>query len=66
MGLAGGLLLAAWLAGAMAGALFGVAPLDLVAFSAAPLILLVVAGVACLFPARHAVADDPLGALRAD
>ena len=66
IGLAGGMVVAAWLTRAMAGALFGVAPLDLVAFSVAPLILLVVAGVACVFPARDAVADDPLGALRAD
>ena len=66
VGLVAGMLLAAWLTRAMASALFGVTPLDPVAFSAAPLLLLVVACVACLVPARRAVADDPVDALRAD
>jgi predicted permease len=65
-GLVGGILLAAWLTRAMAGALFGVTPLDPVAFAAAPLLLLVVAGVACLGPARRAAHGDPVDALRAD
>jgi ABC-type antimicrobial peptide transport system permease subunit len=65
-GLAVGMLLATWLTRAMASALFGITPLDMVAFSAAPLLLLAVAGVACLIPARRAVAADPLEALRAD
>jgi putative ABC transport system permease protein len=66
VGLMAGLVLAAWLTPAMASALFGVTPLDVVSFSAAPLFLLAVAGVACLVPARRAAADDPLDALRAD
>jgi putative ABC transport system permease protein len=65
-GLAAGMLLAALLTRAMASALFGVTPLDLVAFSAAPVILLAVACVACLVPAQRALAGDPLDALRAD
>jgi ABC-type antimicrobial peptide transport system permease subunit len=66
VGLAAGLLLAALLTRAMAGALFGVTPLDLVAFSAAPVILFAVACVACLVPARRAVADNPVAALGAE
>jgi putative ABC transport system permease protein len=66
VGLLAGMLLATLLTRAMASALFGVTPLDVVAFSAAPLLLLVVACVACLIPARRAVADDPVDALRAE
>jgi ABC-type antimicrobial peptide transport system permease subunit len=65
-GLVAGMILAAWLTRAMAGALFGVTPLDPVAFSLAPLLLCVVAGVACLGPARRAAREDPIAALRAD
>ncbi len=66
VGLVAGMLLAILLTRAMASALFGVTPLDVVAFSAAPLLLLVVACVACLIPARRAVAGDPVDALRAE
>ena len=66
IGLAGGVLLAALLTRAMASALFGVAPLDVVAFSAAPLLLLVVACTACVMPARRALAIDPADALRVE
>lgn len=66
IGLVCGVLLATLLTGAMASALFSVRPLDLVAFSAAPLLLLLVACVACLVPARRAAAEDPLDALRAE
>ena len=66
VGLAGGMLLAALLTRAMASALFGVTPLDLVAFSAAPLLLFGVACLACLVPARRALADKPVAALGAD
>ena len=65
-GIAAGVLLAVLLTRAMTSALFGVTPLDLVAFSAAPVLLFAVACVACLVPARRAVADDPVEALRAD
>jgi predicted permease len=44
--------------------LFGVTPLDWITFSAAPLLLLLVAVVACLVPARRAATTDPAVALR--
>jgi predicted lysophospholipase L1 biosynthesis ABC-type transport system permease subunit len=66
IGLVVGVLLATLLTRAMASALFGVGPLDPVALSAAPVLLFAVAFVACLVPARRAIADDPLDALRAD
>jgi putative ABC transport system permease protein len=66
IGLASGVLLASLLTGAMRGLLFGVTPLDGVAFSAAPLLLLIVATAACLIPARRAAALDPAGVLKAE
>jgi putative ABC transport system permease protein len=66
VGLVAGVLLATLLTRAMASALFGVGPLDPVALSAAPLLLLAVAFIACLIPARRAIADDPVEALRAE
>jgi ABC-type antimicrobial peptide transport system permease subunit len=65
-GLAVGVLLATFATRAMATALFGVTPLDTVAFSAGPLLLFVVACVACLIPARRAVDIDPAEALRGE
>ncbi|MGE3273583.1 MAG: ABC transporter permease [Vicinamibacterales bacterium] len=46
--------------------LFGVTPLDPVAFVAAPVLLLSVAAAACLVPARRAAAVDPVDALRCE
>jgi len=46
--------------------LFGIEPLDLVAFGVAPVILLLVAIIACLLPARRAAAADPAVAFRAE
>ena len=66
VGLVAGVLLSTLLTRAMAGALFGITPLDPVALSAAPILLFVVALIACLIPARRAVADDPVDALRAE
>ncbi len=66
IGLAAGLALATFATRAMASALFGVTPLDTVAFSAGPLLLLVVACFACLIPARRAAGIDPAEALRAE
>lgn len=44
--------------------LFGVTPLDWISFAVAPALLLVVAFVACLVPARRAAGTDPAVALR--
>ena len=46
--------------------LFGVTPLDWVSFTVAPLVLLVVALVACLAPARRAAGADPAQSLRCE
>jgi predicted permease len=64
IGLTIGIAAAAALTRFMRGALFGVAPLDLASFVAAPAILAIVALVACLVPARRAAAIDPAEALR--
>jgi putative ABC transport system permease protein len=66
IGLVVGVVLATFATRAMASALFGVTPLDTVAFSAGPLLLFVVACVACLIPARRAVGIDPAEALRVE
>jgi putative ABC transport system permease protein len=66
VGLALGVAVAAFATRAMASVLFGVAPLDAVAFSTAPLLLVLVAFVACLMPAWRAAAVDPAEALRAE
>jgi predicted permease len=66
IGLAIGLVAAAALTRFMRGALFGVAPLDLASFGAAPAILTIVAVLACVVPARRAAATDPAAALRCD
>jgi len=64
IGLALGIAGAAGLTRLMQQMLFGVTPLDWVSFTAAPLVLLVVALLACLLPARRAAATDPAVALR--
>jgi ABC-type lipoprotein release transport system permease subunit len=65
-GMVVGTALATLVTRAMASALFGVTPLDPVAFSAGPLLLFVVACAACLIPARRAVGIDPAETLRAE
>ncbi|HMF94285.1 MAG TPA: ADOP family duplicated permease [Vicinamibacterales bacterium] len=66
IGLGLGLTAAAGLTRFMRGALFGVAPLDLSSFIAAPIVLALVAAAACLLPAHRAAATDPAEALRCE
>jgi putative ABC transport system permease protein len=66
IGLAAGLIGAAFLTRFMQGALFGVQPLDAPSFAAAPVVLLVVAAFACVLPASRAAATDPARALRSE
>jgi hypothetical protein len=51
---------------AMVSLLFGVTPLDAVAFAAGPFLLLAVSGAACLIPARRATGIAPAEALQAE
>lgn len=51
---------------AAASLLYGVSPTDRLTFVAAPLVLIAIAAVACLVPARRAAALDPVRALRCD
>jgi len=62
LGMAAAVLATRWLESL----LFGVTPLDPLAFGAAPLLLFAVAVIACLLPARRASATDPTAALRCD
>jgi len=64
IGAAVGLGLAAALARMAASFLYGVSPMDAATFVGAALLLLLVAGGACLMPARRAAGLDPLRALR--
>jgi ABC-type antimicrobial peptide transport system permease subunit len=50
----------------LAGLLYGVHPLDPASFIGGTLVLLVVAVVASLVPARHAASVNPVEALRAE
>jgi putative ABC transport system permease protein len=65
-GLAAGLLAALFLTRLMQSVLFGVSPEDLVAFAAAPTILIPIAVVACWLPASRAARTDPIEALRSE
>jgi putative ABC transport system permease protein len=66
IGLVIGLLGAAALTRLMRSVLFGVAPLDPISFSVAPLVLVPVALLACAIPARRAAAADPSESLRCE
>ena len=61
-----GLVLAAAASGVLSRFLFGVDPLDPVAFVAAPGLLAVVAFLSAWIPARRASRVDPVRALRSD
>jgi predicted permease len=66
LGLAAGVLIAAVAARRLEPLLFGIAPLDLPSFLIMPAILLIVATLACVIPARRAAATDPATTLRAE
>jgi predicted permease len=63
-GLVMGVLAAVWVSRFMGTLLFGIGTTDLVTFLAVPALLLVVAIMACLIPARRATRVDPMVALR--
>jgi putative ABC transport system permease protein len=65
-GAAAGLVMALGLTGMMRNILYGVSPTDLLTYAAVTSLLLAVAIVASLVPARRATHIDPMKALRAD
>jgi putative ABC transport system permease protein len=66
IGLAIGLCVALAAARALGAMLFGVSWLDRLTYFGATVVLFVVAGVACLIPARRAASIDPMKALRTE
>ena len=66
IGVAIGIAASAALMRSMATLLFGVAPLDPLTFAVAPLVLTLIAMLACLVPAVRALRADPVAALRAE
>ena len=61
-----GLVVALGMSRLMSAMLFGVTPTDIVTFASVPLVLCLVAIMACYLPARRAARLDPMQALRAD
>jgi putative ABC transport system permease protein len=66
VGLGVGVLLAAAAGRLLSGLLYGVSPLDPLAFGLAPLFLTAAALLACYLPARRAAKIDPMRALRCE
>ena len=66
IGLALGLIGVVALSRVMAGMLYGVSPTDPLTFTGVSIVLLVVALLACLIPARRATRVDPIVALRSE
>jgi len=66
LGLVAGFALAAVVAQVLAGLLYGISPIDPVAWSAATIVLLGVAALANAMPAYRAMNVDPASALRAE
>jgi ABC-type antimicrobial peptide transport system permease subunit len=66
LGLAGGTIGALFLVRLMKEVLYGVSPTDPLTFVAVTVVLLGVAVVACLMPARRATMVNPITALRAN
>jgi predicted permease len=65
-GLAAGIVAAALVAWLMRGLLFGVSPWDPATYAGAIPVLIVAGFIACVLPARRAVAANPIEALRAE
>ena len=66
LGLALGLVGAFFVSRVLIGMLYGISPTDPLTFTGVSIVLLVVALVACLLPARRATRVDPIVALRAE
>jgi ABC-type antimicrobial peptide transport system permease subunit len=66
VGLIAGVLLAGLVASRLQPLLFGIKPLDVPSFLIMPAVLLIVAVLACVVPARRAAATDPATTLRAE
>jgi putative ABC transport system permease protein len=65
-GLVAGVFIALFATRLMRPLLFGITPLDVPSFALTPMILLAVAIVACVVPARRAAATDPAATLRSE
>ena len=66
LGLAGGTIGALFLVRSMKEVLYGVSPTDPLTFIAVAAVLIAVAVVACILPARRATLVNPITALRAE